>query len=222
MKLGSSSRRNKIGSSVIPCLKNLCCTSNTFLASCYTDQLTFIGPIQHFAVCHFDQSGHRDGSTTSVCTPPLIEFGCLKHCSNINEQHGLGQDSYSLHPGNVLLHVEEPDSLGQIDKTLKEITGKSCRSLVDTLCQEYIHSGNYSRIWSILSKVEGLESQVRKLHWRNWDNSDDPTKDIFDRIHLISRALKELLMNAMEGVDMTQMYMKGVLLFQNYTLDAMY
>lgn len=93
---------------------------------------------------------------------------------------------------------------------------------MDTLCQEYIHSGDYLQIWSILSKVEGLESQVHKLHWQNWDDWDDPTKDMFDRIHLISHILEELLMNAMEGVDMTQMYMRGVLLFQNYALDAMY
>ncbi|KIM60070.1 hypothetical protein SCLCIDRAFT_26860 [Scleroderma citrinum Foug A] len=78
---------------------------------------------------------------------------------------------------------------------------------MDNLCQEYIHSGDYSQIWSILSKVEGLESRVCKLHWKNWDNSlDDPTKENFDHIRLISRILEELLMNAMEGIDMTQMY----------------
>lgn len=155
---------------------------------------------------YFDQSGHRNDLATPVRTPPSIEFGFLTHCSNIN----------------VSLHVAEPDSLGQIDKLLKEITGKSCCSLMDTLCQEYIHSGDYSQIWSILSKVEELESWVHKLHWQNWDDSDDPTKDIFDRIRLMSCILKELLMNAMEGVDVTQMYTRGVLLFQNYSLDAMY
>ena len=60
--------------------------------------------------------------------------------------------------------------------------------------------------------MEGSESRVHKLHWRNWDDTDDPTKDIFNHIHLMSHILKELLMNAMEGVDMTQMYARGVLL----------
>ena len=46
MKLGSSSRWNEIGSSVLLRLKNLRCTSSTFLASCYTNRPTLIGPIQ--------------------------------------------------------------------------------------------------------------------------------------------------------------------------------
>ena len=86
-----------------------------------------------------------------------------------------------LHPGNASLDFKEPDSIKQINKSLKQITGKSCHSLMDTLCQEYIQSGDYSQIWNILHKVEGLEMQVCKLYWQYWDgSSDDPTKRIFD------------------------------------------
>jgi len=94
---------------------------------------------------------------------------------------------------------------------------------MDTLCQEYIHSGDYSGIWNILSKVEELESRVHKLHWQQyWDDPEDPTKGIFKHIQSISHVLENLLTHAMEGVDMHGMYKRGVLLFQNYPLDAVY
>jgi len=114
------------------------------------------------------------------------------------------------------------DSIVKINNSLKGIIGASCRSLVDMLCRDYIDTGDYSHIWSVLSKVEGLESRVRTLKWQHWaDDSNDPTKEIFDRIRSTSRVLEDLLMNAMEGTDVAQMYSRGILLFQNYPLDTM-
>ena len=133
------------------------------------------------------------------------------------------KDIDSSHPGDVSSHSEEMDSIVQINKSLREIIGESCWSLMDTLCQEYIHSGDYSQIWNVLSKVEELETWVRKLHWQQyWDDPEDPTKGMFECIHSISRVLENLLTHAMEGVDMCKMYGRGVLLFQNYPLDAVY
>ena len=133
------------------------------------------------------------------------------------------KDIDSPHPGDVSSHSKETDSIVQIDKSLREIIGESCQSLMDTLCQEYIHSGDYSQIWNVLSKVEELEMRVCKLHWQQyWDDPEDPTKGMFKHIHLISRVLENFLMHAMEGVDMCEMYGRGVLLFQNYPLDAVY
>ena len=152
-----------------------------------------------------------------------IEFSDLKLCSDHNEQPELKKDIDSPHPDDVSSHSEETDSVARIDKSLREIIGESCRSLMDTLCQEYIHSGDYSGIWNVLSKVEELESWVCKLHWQQyWDDPEDPTKGIFERIQSISRVLENLLTHAMEGVDMRGMYKRGVLLFQNYPLDAVY
>lgn len=117
----------------------------------------------------------------------------------------------------------DTDSIYTINNSLKEIIGASCRSVMDMLCQEYINTRDYSHIWSVLCKVEGLESRVRTLKWWHWsDDSTNPTKGTFDCICSTSRILEDLLMNAMEGADVTQMYLRGILLFQNYPLDTMY
>lgn len=121
--------------------------------------------------------------------------------------------------------VSHPDagSIDKINNSLKEIIGASCCLVMDMLCQEYINTGDYSHIWSVLCKVEGLESWVHTLKWQHWsDNSTDPTKGTFDRIRSTSCILEDLLMNAMEGADVAQMYSRGILLFQNYPLDTMY
>ena len=93
---------------------------------------------------------------------------------------------------------------------------------MDTLCQDYINTGDYSGIWSVLSQVENLESRICKLKWQHWDDSTDPTKETFNRICSTSCILEDLLMSAMEGADLAQKYLRGVLLFQNYLLDTMY
>jgi len=129
----------------------------------------------------------------------------------------------STHPGDASLDIEDTDSIKQIDKSLKQITGKSCHLLVDTLCQEYIQSGDYSQIWKILCEVEGLEMWVRTLYWQHWDGtSDDPTKNIIDRVRSIAHVLEDLLMHAMDSTDMVKMYAKGAFLFQNSTLDTIH
>jgi len=132
-------------------------------------------------------------------------------------------DTNSPCPGNASLDIEEPDSIEQIDRSLKQITGKSCRLLMDTLCQEYIQSRDYSQIWSILHEVEGLETQVHTLYWQYWDGtSNDPTKNIIDRIQLIARILEDLLMHAMGSTDVAEMYTRGAFLFQNLPLDTIH
>jgi len=152
-----------------------------------------------------------------------IVFSGLKHCSNLDDQQGLIRDTNSPHPGDASLDVEKPDSIEWINGSLKQITGKSCRSLMDALCQEYMQSGDYSQIWNILREVEGLETRVHKLYWQYWDgSSNDPTKNIFDRIQSVARILEDLLMHAMDGTDVAKMYMKGAFLFQNSGLDIIH
>jgi len=93
---------------------------------------------------------------------------------------------------------------------------------MDALCQGFMNSGDYSKILNVLSEVQSLESRVRMLHWQYVDHLDNPTKGTFDQIRLLSSILEDLLMNAMEGADVTQMYTRGNLLFQQYLLDTMY
>lgn len=133
------------------------------------------------------------------------------------------RDTNGPHPGDTSLDLEEPDSIEQIDESLKQITGKSCCSLMDTLCQEYIQRGDYSQIWSILREVEGLETRLRKLYWQYWDGSSgDPTMNTSERIRSVARILEDLLMHAMDGTDVAKMYMRGAFLFQNSGLDTLH
>lgn len=115
-----------------------------------------------------------------------------------------------------------PDSTVEIENSLKDLTGESWRSFMDALCQGFMNSGDYSQISNVLSKVQSLESRVRTLHWQYVDHLDDPTKGTFDQIRLLSSILEDLLLNAMEGADVAQMYTRGNLLFQQYLLDTMY
>ena len=124
---------------------------------------------------------------------------------------------------NVLSH-SETDLMDQINSLLKGIIGESCDLFMDTLCRNYTNSGDYSEIWGVLMQVEGLELRVHTLKYQrgHWDDLNNPTKKTFDCICLTSHILEDLLMNAMEGADVAEMYARGVLLFQNYPLNTMY
>jgi len=86
---------------------------------------------------------------------------------------------------------------------------------MDTLCQKYIETKDYTEIWDVLTKVKGLEKRARTLKWQHLDDSTDPTKETYDRICFTSRILEDLLMRAMEGENLAQVHLRGVLLYQN-------
>ena len=115
-----------------------------------------------------------------------------------------------------------PDSIVKIKNSLKDLTGESWKSFMDALCQGFMNSGDYSQISNILFSVQSLESWARMLHWQYVDHLDDPTKGTIDQICLLSSILEDLLINAMEGADVAQMYTRRNLLFQQYLLDNMY
>jgi len=93
---------------------------------------------------------------------------------------------------------------------------------MDTLCRQYIKTEDYSQIWDVVTKVQSLEKRVHTLKWQNYDDSTNPMKETWDCIHFTEGILEDLLMRAMEGKNIAQMYSRGVLLFQNYSLDTMY
>jgi len=105
------------------------------------------------------------------------------------------------------------DSTVKIENSLKDLTGELWQLFMDALCQDFMNSGDYSKISNVLSEVQSLESRVCMLHWQYVDHLDNPTKGTFDQICLLSSILEDLLMNAMEGTDVTQMYTRGNLLF---------
>ena len=135
--------------------------------------------------------------------------------------HEDNRGMYSQTPTDASLD-SVPDSLVKIKDSLKDLTGEPWKSFMDALCQGFVNSGDYSQISNILSEVQSLESRVRTLHWQYVDHSDDPTKGTFDQIRLLSSILEDLLINAMEGADVAQMYTRRNLLFQQYLLDNMY
>ena len=99
------------------------------------------------ASCSLPTQFYRSNVTTSCATaissigeitlePYVLKspimFSGLKLCSNLDEQQGRMSDTRSPRPGNASLDIEDTDSIEQIDKSLKQITGKSCHLLVDT------------------------------------------------------------------------------------------
>jgi len=85
---------------------------------------------------------------------------------------------------------------------------------MDTLCRKYIETKDYTEIWDVLTKVEGLEKRACTLKWQHLDDSTDPTKETYDRICFTSCILEDLLMRAMEGENLAQVHLRGVLLYQ--------
>lgn len=108
------------------------------------------------------------------------------------------------------------DSETSIELTLKEIIGRSSRERMDALCQCFIASGNYQEISNTLSLVEALNKRIRNVAFHRWSESgtDVPKTLISQAIHTVVKALEDLLLNAMEGNDLSQLVQNGLLLYQ--------
>ncbi|KIN99448.1 hypothetical protein M404DRAFT_30495 [Pisolithus tinctorius Marx 270] len=137
-------------------------------------------PISYNLTPFSDPSERQDteSSPKLLCALTPLPISCnLRPFSDPKERQGfrprqvggtrLEQFHASSHP-NRQFRVNSsscsgPDSIDQINHSLKAIIGNSCHSFMDNLCQNYIDSGDYSRIWAVLSKVDGLESRVRRL-----------------------------------------------------------
>ncbi|KAI6041642.1 hypothetical protein EDC04DRAFT_2601571 [Pisolithus marmoratus] len=116
-----------------------------------------------------------DVTTHATTTHSTTEIPLQSNLDELDEQPI--RDADSPHLDDASSNLEELNPIEKIDKSLKQVTGTSFRSLMDTLCQEYIRSGDYVPIWNVLHEVEGLETQY-------WDgSSDDPTEIIFNRVH---------------------------------------
>lgn len=99
---------------------------------------------------------------------------------------------------------------------MREIIGGSSRELMDALCQRFIASGNYREIFDILSSVEGLNKRVQNLASCGWLDGrfDVPESSISRAIHTVVKALEDLLLNAMEGNDLSELARNGHVLYQ--------
>ncbi|KAF8132752.1 hypothetical protein EV363DRAFT_1295609 [Boletus edulis] len=96
------------------------------------------------------------------------------------------------------------DSESTIEGSLKSIIGSSSRQKIQALCDRFIDSGNYREIYSTLSAVEELDTRLRKLttiHLRNGGSDSISESATQTSIRAVIKALEDLLVNAMEGVN---------------------
>ncbi|KAF8135382.1 hypothetical protein EV363DRAFT_1158796 [Boletus edulis] len=96
------------------------------------------------------------------------------------------------------------DSESAIEGSLKSIIGSSSRQKIQALCDRFIDSGNYREIYSTLSAVEELDTRLQKLttiHLRNGGSDSISESATQTSIRAVIKALEDLLVNAMEGVN---------------------
>lgn len=119
------------------------------------------------------------------------------------------------------------DSESSIYAALKDFMfqgGGSFRQRMQTLCDSLIASGDYKEVYDILSAVEALEARLGKITFARArvqqgsfvsDSEQSPTRSLQKTIRTIERSLEDLLMSAMEGLDVSQLAHRGLLLYQN-------
>ncbi|KAF8120429.1 hypothetical protein EV363DRAFT_1156167 [Boletus edulis] len=109
------------------------------------------------------------------------------------------------------------DSESDIESALKEIIGTSSRERLHALCEGFLSSGKYTKIYDTLTVVEGLDARMRKLAYKNWippDMMNAPETSLSKSIRTVVKVLEDLLMNAMEGTDVKELARRGMLLYQ--------
>ncbi|KAF8125738.1 hypothetical protein EV363DRAFT_1175664 [Boletus edulis] len=101
----------------------------------------------------------------------------------------------------------------QLKDALKVIVGGSLRERMKALYKRFLSSGNYSEIYNTLSAVEPIEKEIRSLAFAEGDGMDLESS-LFKTIRTVVKVLEDLLLNAMEGTDVSQLERKGLLLYQ--------
>ncbi|KIK79876.1 hypothetical protein PAXRUDRAFT_28306 [Paxillus rubicundulus Ve08.2h10] len=112
-------------------------------------------------------------------------------------------------PGGLLSwhsRVETPDSVMNVEASLKGIIRESSREFVESLCKEYINSGNYSNIYKAVSSMEELDKHVQAIRKLSSYSCDKHTTGIRDCICSVNRVLEDLLLHAMEGNDIAELH----------------
>ncbi|KAG6370581.1 hypothetical protein JVT61DRAFT_11378 [Boletus reticuloceps] len=109
------------------------------------------------------------------------------------------------------------DSKSDIKSALKEVIGTSSHERLHALCEGFLSSGQYTKIYDTLTVVEGLDAHMQKLSYKNWispDTMNAPETSLTKSIRTVVKVLEDLLMNAMEGTDVKELARRGMLLYQ--------
>ncbi|KAG6376765.1 hypothetical protein JVT61DRAFT_1787 [Boletus reticuloceps] len=112
----------------------------------------------------------------------------------------------------------EADSMfsseSQLWRALKEIIRGSLHESMKALCEHYLSSKDYNEIYNTLSTVEPIEQEVRKLLFTDGYGIELKEGSLFHAVRTVIRTLEDLLLNAMEGTDVSELERKGLLLYQ--------
>lgn len=86
------------------------------------------------------------------------------------------------------------------------------------LYEGFLSSGEYTEINNTLSGLEALHKRIQTLDSVNWTPASSAVAVMESAlslaIHNVIKALEDLLLNIMEGTDMKNLALQGLLLFQ--------
>lgn len=86
---------------------------------------------------------------------------------------------------------------------------------MDDLCKPFISSGNCQDLLKAHSVIEVLSECMRKLTSGCWANGVDvPESPLAKSIHSIVKVLEDLILSAIEGMDVSRIAQSGLLLYQ--------
>ena len=105
------------------------------------------------------------------------------------------------------------DATKQIKLALQHAIGQSSRQFAETLCNEYLKSGDYSNINSAVTTVTQLKSQLCTVRLASPQGNDGA--DIAQKLRVVIHVLEDLLLNAMEGNSISDLQDRGLLLYQS-------
>ena len=95
------------------------------------------------------------------------------------------------------------------------LIGNSSQQWAGGLCKMFLLSGNYQDIMNALTTVKALDNQLRKVASCQWSSRGEKLEHPLSRnIRYIMKALEDLLVNAMEGMDVSDLVRRGLLLYQ--------
>ncbi|KAF8136191.1 hypothetical protein EV363DRAFT_1395331 [Boletus edulis] len=101
----------------------------------------------------------------------------------------------------------------EISLVLQHTIRGSSYQFAETLCNEYLESGDYSNIDSTVTAVTQLESRLHTFRLALPQGNEGA--DIALRLRVVIRVLDDLLLNAMVGNNISDLQHQGVLLYQS-------
>lgn len=112
-------------------------------------------------------------------------------------------------------NMELDDTTKQVELALQHTIRGLSRQFVESLCNKYLQSGdgNYSKIYNTLTTIEQLECWLRAV--QSAVLQGNVGADTAQKLRVVICILEDLLLNAMEGNDISDLQGHGVLFYQS-------